>query len=336
MQQSMVLPPGAFRVRRMCLTVLASLLVTSGLCAQMVPRRVAVVNFALGEQAKQVAHQALGIQGDAGVDIANQLVTQLGADGKVTLIERGELDRVMKEANMPLDEHFDPSDAVKLGKLSGAQSVVLGSVTSLSGGLHSTAMNALCGFVVKKNCPQQTKGEVAITVSVRLVDVQTGAIRATATGEGKASETKTVTAGNKDVEYGNHLLEVATQQALRSVVTQLEASPGLAPVPAASVAPPPPPPGAARSAYSGEILDITGDTIIFEAGNKSGAHVGDTVKITRAGKVLRDSKGAVVKTMSDTIGTAKITDVDETTSTATFTAAGTAKPTKNDKAVFKP
>lgn len=332
MQQSMVLPSGAFRVRRMCFTVLASLLATPALCAQMVPRRVAVVNFTLGEQAKQVAHQALGIQGDAGVDIANELVTQLGASGKVTLIERGELDRVMKEANMPLDEHFDQADAVKLGKLSGAQSVVLGSVTSLSGGVHSTTMSTLCGFTRVK-CPQQTKGEVAITVSVRVVDVQTGAIRATATGNGKASETKTLAAGAKDVEYGNHLLQVATQQALQSVVSQFESSPALAPVPAAAAAPPP---TAARAAYTGEILDITGDTIIFEAGSKAGAHAGDVVKIVRSGKVLRDSKGAVVKTMTDTVGTAKITDVDDTTSTATFTAAGAVKPTKTDKAVFKP
>lgn len=331
MQQDLVRSSVASCIRRIGLRLAVPLVVTAAIHGQLVPRRVAVVKFDLGEQAKQVAHQSLAIQGDAGVDIATELVTQLGASGKVTLVERGELERVMREANMPLDEHFDKESAVKLGKLAGAQSVLVGSVTSLSGGVHTTGIGLACKYVITK-CPEQTKGEVAITVSVRVIDVQTGDLRATATGEGKAAQTKTFAAGTRDVEYGNKLLQDATKQALGSVVAQLESSPALAPVPPAA----PPPPPAARTAYNAEILDIADDQITFEAGSKQGARVGDTVNVVRSGKVLRNSKGEVVKTKTDTVGTAKITEVDEKTATATFTAAGAAKPAKSDTVVFKP
>ena len=295
--------------------------------AQMVPRRVAVVNFELGEQARQVTHQSLGIQGDAGVDLANELVTELGASGKVALIERAELARVMKEANIPLDEHFDPANAVKLGKLSGAQSVLVGSVTSLSGGLHATSLSTICRFTPSR-CPaqaQQTKGEVAITVSVRVVDVETGRIRTTATGEGKASETKTFAAGSKEVEYGNHLLNDAAKQAFAKVVAQLDSSPDLAPV-----APPAP-----RTAYSADVVDVTGDQITVMMGIKEGAHVGDLLDITRAGKTLRDRNGKTV-TLKEKVGTAKVTSVEDQVTYATFTPAGTASVKKDDTASWKP
>ena len=299
---------------------------------QFVPQRVAIVQFTLGQQATQVAHQSLGIQGDIGVDLRDQLMTKLGQSGKVELIERERLQQIIKEQNITISEGFDSADAAKLGKLAGAKSVLIGSVSNLSGGVHTSLTSATCK-ILHIPCFDQTKGEVALTVSVRVVDVETGKVLTTATGEGKAAETKTVPAGTKDVSYGNGLLQTATTQAFDSLVRQLEASPALAPFPAARVAPPPP---AVRTAYDGEILDITGDQITFEAGSKQGVQVGDTVKIVRSGKTLRNSKGEVVKIVTDSIGTAKISDVDEKTSTATFTAVGTAKPTKSDKAVFKP
>ena len=313
-----------------CALLLGNVSVALG-AQQLVPPRVAVAKFNLGEQAKQVAKQSFGIQGDYGKDLKDELVTQLGQ--KIHLVERQDLEDVEREKLISNTEGFDPATAARFGKSAGARLVLLGSVTSLSGGVHPTMTKSLCGMIVKVACPEQVKGDVAITVSVRVVNVETGAVETTATGDGKASETKTLPAGSKSVDYGNHLLEVASKQALDSVVRQLGESPALAPVPATA---PPPPPPAVRASYSGEILDVTGDQIIFEAGSKQGVQVGDVVQVTHPGRVIRNSKGEVVKTLVDTLGTAKVTETDDKTATATFTASGTVKPKNKDTATFKP
>jgi hypothetical protein len=54
--------------------------------------------------------------------------------------------------------------------------------------------------------------------------------------------------------------------------------------------------------------------------------VGDLLDITRPVKTVKDpTTGKVLRTIADKIGSAKITDVDEGSATATFSGGGAAK-----------
>jgi phosphoribosylformylglycinamidine (FGAM) synthase PurS component len=74
-----------------------------------------------------------------------------------------------------------------------------------------------------------------------------------------------------------------------------------------------------RVDYTGLVADVEGKTLILNVGRLKGAQVGDTVEITRAGRTILDPQTKkVIRTIVDKVATARITEVDDASATATL------------------
>jgi hypothetical protein len=112
--------------------------------------------------------------------------------------------------------------------------------------------------------------------------------------------------------FGQTILGEATHQAVDSLGAALDAKSASLPTHKVTVA--------------GTVADVTGNTLILNVGSRAGVKVGDLLDITRPVKTVKDpTTGKVLRTIADKIGSAKITDVDEGSATATFSGGGAAK-----------
>ena len=103
--------------------------------------------------------------------------------------------------------------------------------------------------------------------------------------------------------FANTILGEAVRQAVDSTAEQLNADSGKV--------------VATKMAVNGLVADVSGNTLILNVGKKSGVHVGDTLEISRQVRVVKDpTTGKVIKA---------VTDVDDDSSTATFSGANPPK-----------
>ena len=99
-------------------------------------------------------------------------VTELVKSGKFRVVEREQLEALMKEKNLSLSGDVDPSSAVKIGKLLGVNYLLTGAVTEYGAeetGAHGGGIGRLPGFSAGK------KNFVA-ALNARLIDTSTGEI----------------------------------------------------------------------------------------------------------------------------------------------------------------
>jgi hypothetical protein len=94
---------------------------------------------------------------------------------------------------------------------------------------------------------------------------------------------------------------------------------------------PPAPEQQAPVVVSGLVADVSGKTLIVNVGRKAGLKVGDKLEIGRAVRTVKDpATGKVIKTITNKIGEAVVTEIDDDSATVTFT--GTTPPKVGDVA----
>jgi len=130
--------------------LLLSLILSSGTAWAGTGAGLAVIDF------KTVSAPA-----EIGIAVAEIIRTELVQTGKHTIIERSMLDRVLAEQKLQMSGIVDPQTAATVGKMSGASQIITGSVVKL--------------------------GEV-YTVTARLIDVETGVVRAGEIAQGKGED----------------------------------------------------------------------------------------------------------------------------------------------------
>ncbi len=108
--------------------------------------RIAILPFSAGENV---------IKSDMAY-MTEEFTLAMVSSGKYTVLERVQLDKAMKELQLQNSDDFDESQAAEIGKLAGAEHVFVGSVYRIAG---------------------------LYNVSVRCVDIQTGAITFAKKGE---------------------------------------------------------------------------------------------------------------------------------------------------------
>lgn len=91
-------------------------------------------------------------------------VTEVRNSGKFTVVEREQVQALMKQNNLALSGDVDPSTAVKLGKSLGVNYLLTGSVTEY-GNTNAKARKANTG-----------KGKLGLRVATQLIDTSTGEI----------------------------------------------------------------------------------------------------------------------------------------------------------------
>ena len=169
-----------------CLLLVCLFLVALPAQAQL-KKRVAVSRF---EDRTGSGYHSLG------EGIADMLVTALVKSGKFIVIERQEIERIIKEQQFGESFMVTPETAPKVGQLLGAELFIVGSVSefgqkesNMSGG-----MSILGGGI-------STKKSRAV-IDIRLVNTSTGEIVAAESEEGTESSTG-ISVRYEDIDFSN-------------------------------------------------------------------------------------------------------------------------------------
>ena len=292
---------------------------------------VAVLDFDYGTVRSQV-QAYFGTDQDVGKGISLLLEEKLVNDGKYRVIDRNTLDKILKEQNFSNSDRVDPTSAAKIGRILGVNALIVGSITQfgrddkhvgVGGGGYGLGKFGL-GGVGKKD------SKAVVGVTAKLVDVNTAEILAVVTGTGESKRSGFTAGGGGggwtgggggaidmgSSNFGNTILGEAVHAAVDNMGQQLDDK-------AASL------PQAAKVPVSGVVADVTGNTLVLNVGSKNGVKVGDQLTISRKVKDVKDpTTGAVIKTITNELGTATVTEVDEGSSTATYN--GTNPPKVGD------
>jgi curli biogenesis system outer membrane secretion channel CsgG len=288
--------------------------------------RVAVMNFDYGTVQSSVS-AIFGTDQDIGKGISAMLIEKLVKDGQYSVIERAALDKLLAEQNFSNSDRANPTSAAKIGQLLGVDTIIIGSITQFGrddkhtniGGGGFGSKYGLGGIGTKNS-------KAVVAVSARMVNVNTGEIISAVTGNGESSRggTSLIGAGGGyggggggaldmgSSNFGNTILGEATHKAVDDMGAQLDASANKVPT--------------VKLEVSGLVADVSGNTLILNVGKKAGLHVGDVLDISRPVRVVKDpATGKVIKSITDKVGSATVTEVDDDSATATFTGAAPAK-----------
>lgn len=234
-----------------------------------------------------------------GSGAADILTTELVKTGKFDMFERERLSALIKEQNLGASGRVDPSTAARIGKLIGVNYIVTGAVTeygqSRSGGGGGGVNVGKVGY--------------HSAVDVRLIDATTGRIVFADTASHSKSSVKVKVFGFGGGESFNEKLATETmREAIKKVAVKIEGTEfkttkNRKPAAAAKTSKP---------AGKAVVADVDGDEITLNKGKSAGFKSGQTVTISRKGKVIKDpSTGKVLKIKYKTVGKIKLTEVEE-------------------------
>ena len=256
---------------------------------------------------------------DVGKGISDLLVRNLVEDGTYSVIERKDLDRILKEQNFSNSDRADKDSAAKIGKLLGADAIIVGAVTQFGSETKNTQVNEGAGgalasmFGVAK---KKTKAEVV--VDARLVDIDTAEIVGVATGTGESSRESTILvnstatargAGAGSADFSNSdfqqtLLGEATSAAVTQLSKELIADNVKLVTHTTNV--------------EGLVALVDSGQIVLNIGGKAGLKVGDQLTVKRVTKEVKDpATGQVIRKMASEVGVIRITDVDDISAVGT-------------------
>lgn len=138
----------------------------------------AVIDFSNHTQAAWWYH-------GVGNDLADMMTNELAGLNKFKMVERKQLGAVLGEQDLALDGRVAPATAAKAGRLTGAQYLVSGTVSSyeenVSGKGGALAIHGI-GVGGKKQ-------EAYIAIDIRVINTTNGEIAQTRTVEGRSSST---------------------------------------------------------------------------------------------------------------------------------------------------
>jgi curli biogenesis system outer membrane secretion channel CsgG len=283
-------------------------------------KRVAVMNFDYATVRSSVA-ALFGGDADVGKGIADLIVTRLVTDGVYSVIERKALDKIINEQNFSNSDRANPDSAAKIGRILGVDAIIVGSITQFGrddksvglGGFGAGRVPFGGGGLGKR------QAKAVVGINARMVNTETGEILAVAEGKGESKRSGLLLGGAggssggaggggldmSSRNFGDTILGEAVAQAVNDLTKQLDDSAQRLPTPVLNV--------------SGQVADVSGDTLILNVGSKAGVKVGDHLGVFRPGRQIKDpATGKVLKSIETKLGDVTITEVEDTSSTGTY------------------
>lgn len=305
----------------------SALMASSAFGQQDQKRRVAVLDFGYGTVMTSV--QALfGTNQDVGKGISDLLIDKLTNGGTYRVIERQALDKILKEQNFSNSDRADSSTAAKIGRLLGADTIIVGDITQFGRDDRSTNVGSIVNRWDKYGLGNVgvKKARAVVAVTARMVDVNTAEVLASVSGRGESNRSGTNLlgggggwagggAGNLDMGSSNFsqtILGEAVSSAVTQVASQLEQNASRMPHQTVQV--------------QGLVADATGDAMVINVGSRAGVHVGDKLAVTRVSRVIKDpATGKPLRSVEEPIGQLTITSADENSAEGKFAGAGQPK-----------
>ncbi len=284
-------------------------------------RRIAVLDFDYAT-VHQWVYDIFGSDQDIGKGIADMLVTNLVRNGTYSVIERKQLDQVLREQNFQQSGRADPSSAVQLAKLLGVDAIIIGSITQFGrddkklgvggAGVHVGGIG-IGGFGKKS-------AKAVVQIDARIVSTTTAEILGVATGHGESKRSGLTLAGGLAIggtggagvldmgssNFANTIIGEATRLAVDSLTGQLAAAAG----------------GIQETKVEIRALvaDVSGGEVTINVGTGAGVKVGGEYDVVRPGREIRDpATGRVLRRTTTPVGKLKISQADEGSATGTLT-----------------
>ena len=214
--------------------------------------------------------------------MTEQLLVAIYSSGNYTVVERTQLGAIIREQGFQ-NIAVDPSQAVKLGKLSGAHYSLVGKVTfaSVEDNPTAAAVEQIAGLLDLGNLGNMVgqhvnkfKGKIAL--EYRLVDNTTGEIILAGTVEGSKSGSSVGDAFNR-----------ACKNAAENFLKQLD-----------NVNP-----------FRARVAAVNGNDIYIDQGSEAGLRNGETLLVVREGSPIVIN-GKIVAMKQNEIGKIKVVEVN--------------------------
>ena len=237
-----------------------------------------------------------------GSGMADMLTTSLVKSGKFIVIERQQLEAVLKEQAMGLSGAITPQSAAQVGKLLGVELMVIGSVNEFGekegrvGGSVGSRLGGKLGGIRNVGVESKT---ARVGLDIRLVNTTTGEIVA-AEGIAEEETKKGLDVGHdefsfsNDAGWDNTLAGKATRKAVVKVVELVTKAMD-------------------NVAWAGKIIAINADkTLMIKPGAQGGVKVGDTFTVYSMGQEVVDPETGLSLGAEETLaGTIQVIDVKD-------------------------
>lgn len=269
--------------------VLMVVLAVTGICLMALSPVQAKKKIAVGAFDDGSIEHWWGDNFSPGNGIADMLVTSLVSSGRFEVIERAQLENILKEQNLQISGFA--SGNVQPGQIKGLDVLIVGKITQFTvqkSKMGGKGLGKLGGIGV-----ETTKG--ICVINARIISISTGSILAAAEGKGESSKSgvslDNSALGQLDFnsgEFQESVLGAATKKAVDDVVKKVFESAG---------------------APEGKIAAISGDVITLNMG-KGEVEVGSVLTVTRPGEKITDpDTGEVLGAEESAVGEIKITEV---------------------------
>ena len=206
----------------------------------------------------------------AATDLDAELTTVLVQCGMYNVVERGQLDHVIRELGLHTTGLINGKTAIQFGQMTGADYSVIGNVVAADVGSFNN-------YVYKG-----TKAKIKF--NFKFVDNKTGMIKIAEMIEGSDTVSEFENKyPDRDMMIGNAAKEVAKQ-----VLEKINAA----------------------NPIVGNVLKVMGNKVYFHLGSNSGVRKGETFVIYREGEMLMDPiTGEILGVEEEVIGTLKVEEV---------------------------
>lgn len=155
---------------------------------------------------------AMPFQGGVGRVLTNILTNELAARPVFTVVERRRLMAVLEEQDLARSGRLAPGDGAKIGQLTGADYLVMGTVTAFEKDVERRARR---GFFGGASAGKETRTSY-LAIDLRVVDTSSGEIAFARSIEGRT--TKTETSGGLDLGVAGFGYESLQSEADAKVV----------------------------------------------------------------------------------------------------------------------
>jgi curli biogenesis system outer membrane secretion channel CsgG len=215
-----------------------------------------------------------------GAGISDILATELSQTGAFILVEREQLDAIMKEQALGLSGMISEKSAPQVGQLVGANAIITGAVTQF--GVRTEAQDLIL---------TASKKQIAsCVVDIRLIDVSKGLVLWAGSGRGSAERKYTNYLGSGTAGSYDEMLE---SEAFRSAVSDVMQNLLN---------------GFDRLEWSCVVAKVDGDRVYLNAGRNSRLDIGATPVIYRLGEPIRDPvTGAEIGREEIKVGSGQVT-----------------------------
>lgn len=141
---------------------------------------------------------AMFLQGGMGRALTTMLTNELSARPSLTIVERQKLRAVLEEQNLSASGMVSAATSIQIGKLTGAQYLITGTITAFENQVETKAKRGFMGYGGGVE-PISHGGYLA--VDLRVIDTTTGEIRYSRTIEGRTppSENKNIRSQNNSM-----------------------------------------------------------------------------------------------------------------------------------------